>query len=292
MISSMTGFGAGHVRSAEGEFSVELRAVNHKYCDIKIRMPFELNALEAELVRHIKERVVRGAVEVSIKRPRATRANVSLVVDRRLARDYLSATSDLAREFSLKGEIDISALSQVEGIVSFEAQPIDLDVQRAALFAAFNEAIAALLSMRQREGEALRGDLERRLAFIRAQVDEVRLLTPQTIERYRQRLEERIAELTRGMSIDPQRLAQEVALFADRVDVAEELTRLGAHLDAFGKLLEGDGAVGRRMDFLIQEINREVNTIGSKSQSAEIAQIVVALKAEIERIREQIQNIE
>lgn len=292
MISSMTGFGAGHSRSGESEFSIELRAVNHKFCEVKLRMPFELNALESELVRHIRERVARGAIEVSIKRPKATRSNVSLVVDHRLARDYLAAISDLSRELSVKGEIDIRALAQVEGVVSFETQPVDLDVLRADLFAALDEALDALQAMRRREGEALRSDLERRLAFIRRQVSEVRLLTPRTIERYRQRLDERIAELTRGMALDPQRLAQEVALFADRVDIAEELTRLDVHLNAFDKLLSGGGPVGRRMDFLIQEINREVNTIGSKSQSADVAQNVVSLKAEIERIREQIQNIE
>lgn len=292
MISSMTGFGAGHARSDESEFSIEMRAVNHKFCEVKCRMPFELNSLEAELTKHIKGRVSRGSIEVSIKRPKATRTNVSLVVDRKLARDYLAATAELAREFSLKGEIDLCALAQVEGVVSFEAQPLDLDALREVLFAALDEAIDGLLAMRLREGEALRDDLARRLSFIREKVGEVRRLTPQTVERYRQRLDERIAELTRGLVIDPQRLAQEVALFADRVDVAEELTRLDVHLNAFDKLLAGDGPVGRRMDFLVQEINREVNTIGSKSQSAEVAQDVVALKAEIERIREQIQNIE
>lgn len=292
MISSMTGFGAGRSRSDESEFSIELRAVNHKFCEVKLRMPFELNALESELVRHIKGRIARGAVEVSIKRPKAARSNVSLVIDRKLARDYLAATAELAQDLSLKGEIDLCALTQVEGVVSFETQPIDLDAVRSVLFAALDQALDTLQAMRQREGEALRSDLKQRLEFIRDQVSEVRLLTPRTIDRYRQRLDERIVELTRGMALDPQRLAQEVALFADRVDVTEELTRLDVHLDAFGKLLDGDGPVGRRMDFLIQEINREVNTIGSKSQSADVAQNVVSLKAEIERIREQIQNIE
>lgn len=292
MISSMTGFGAGHSSEDGGEFSVELRAVNHKFCEVKLRLPHELNALEAELVRHIKDRISRGALDVYVKRPKSMRSHVSLVVDRKLAHDYLATTSELAREFSLEGKIDVHALTQVEGIVNFEAQPIDLESLRAPLFSALDEALDALRAMRKREGEALRRDLKQRLDFIRIQVCEMKTLTPQTVERYRQRLDERIAELTRGMAIDPQRLAQEVALFADRVDVTEELTRLGVHLDAFEKLLDGDEAVGRRMDFLVQEINREVNTIGSKSQSADVAQIVVSLKAEIERIREQIQNIE
>ncbi|MDR0965043.1 MAG: YicC family protein [Myxococcales bacterium] len=292
MISSMTGFGAGRSLEGEGEFSVEARSVNHKFCEVRVRMPHELNALETELVRHIKDRVCRGAIDVSIKRPKAARTHVSLVVDRNLARDYLAVTSALAREFSLKGEIDLRALAQVEGIVNFESQPIDLKALRAPLFAALDEALDALQAMRRREGDALRVDLRQRLGVIREQVSAVAQLTPQTIERYRQRLDDRLAELTREMVIDPQRLAQEVALFADRVDVAEELTRLDAHLRAFDKLLDGDGAVGRRMDFLLQEINREVNTIGSKSQSVDIAQIVVSLKAEIERVREQIQNIE
>lgn len=292
MISSMTGFGSGRSCEGDAEFSVELRSVNHKFCDVKVRMPFELAPLEGELVRFIKERVSRGTIDVSIKRPKLSAEGVSLVVNPKLAADYLEAANALAASLGLTPLSDIRSLISVEGIIVKETPPLDLDALKPPLFAALSQAIEALKAMRLKEGEALRDDLLKRLAFIRKRVALIKTLTPQTVESYRQRLDERIADLTRGIALEPQRLAQEVALFADKVDVAEETTRLDTHLRAFEGMLRSDEAVGRKMDFLIQEINREVNTIGSKSQSADVAAVVIELKAEIERIREQVQNIE
>ena len=292
MISSMTGFGSGRSCAGDAEFSVELRSVNHKFCDVKLRMPFELNPLEGELVRFIKERIPRGTIDVTIKRPKTTADGVALVVNHKLAADYLEAANGLAASLGLPPISDIRALLCVDGIIVKETQPLDLDALKEPLYAALSQAIDALKTMRRKEGEALRDDLLRRLAFIQERVSVIKTLTPQTVESYRQRLDERIADLTRGIPLDPQRLAQEVALFADKVDVAEETTRLDTHLRAFEGMLRADEAVGRKMDFLIQEINREVNTIGSKSQSTDVAAIVIELKAEIERIREQVQNIE
>jgi uncharacterized protein (TIGR00255 family) len=292
MILSMTGFGAGRASCGEVEISVEIRSVNHKYCEVKARLPFELGALEADLVRRIKETLSRGAIELSVKRSSVGRSPLTPKVDVELAREYVAALDALAGRLALRRDFGVAELAQVEGVVTFESRPLDLEGARSALNEAAAKALEALVAMRDREGRALAEDLRARLATVRGLSEQIRTLSPQTIEHYRTRLEERIAELSRGVTVDPQRLAQEVALFADRVDVAEELTRLASHLDGLEKLIAGSGPAGRKMDFLVQELNREVNTVGSKSQSAELAHLVVAMKAEIERIREQVQNVE
>ncbi|HCF58674.1 MAG TPA: YicC family protein [Myxococcales bacterium] len=292
MIHSMTGFGAGKASAGGGEVSIEIRSVNHKYAEVKTRLPAELAPLEAELAKRIKERLQRGAIEVSIRRSSTGRSVLMPRVDIELAREYVAALAELGRQLSLERNLGLAELAQVEGVVSLETRPIDLEAARQALSSAVDQALESLVAMREREGAALAEDMLARLAVVRARAARIGELAPQSVEQYRARLEQRIAELSRGIQIDPQRLAQEVALFADRVDIAEELTRLASHLDQFERLVQGSGPTGRRMDFVVQELNREVNTIGSKSQSAEVAQLVVELKAEIERIREQVQNVE
>ena len=293
MIRSMTGFGKAEKNcdTPHCRISVEVVSVNRKQLDLRLNLPRELAAMEPELRSKVAKKIGRGSVSVKINcdfHGGETTASVNIP----LLRSLVEAAAKVRDEFEPDGAIDVAGLMRIPGVIDELDIDSCSDELSAAVGVALDEALDALQAMRRREGEALRLDLRQRLDFIRGQVAGVRQLTPQTVEHYRQRLDERVAELTRGMAIEPQRLAQEVALFADRVDVTEELTRLDTHLTAFGGLLDGDAAVGRRMDFLIQEINREVNTIGSKSQSAEVAQIVIALKAEIERIREQIQNIE
>lgn len=291
MIHSMTGFGVGRARAGDEELSVEVRAVNHKFCEVKPRLPHELAALETELVRQVKEAVRRGALEVYVRRSH-TGGNVSARVDTELAREYVRALDELAQELNLTRDLGVAQLAQIEGIVTFEERGVDLEQARTALKTALAEALTGLVAMRRREGEALAQDLRTRLATLRGWADQIRTLSPASVEQYRARLEERVAELSRGVPVDPQRLAQEVALFAERVDVAEECTRLASHLDQFDQLLASEEPVGRKMDFLVQEMNREINTTGSKSQSVEVAQLVVAMKAELERVREQVQNVE
>jgi uncharacterized protein (TIGR00255 family) len=292
MIHSMTGFGRGRGRAGDEEITVEIRSVNHKYCEVKPRMPQELAPLEAELVRRIKDTVRRGALEVTVRRSATARSTLVPRFDLELARELVRCLDEAAQQLSLARNLGIAELAQFEGLVTFETRSLDPDAAREALRAAVDEALAALVDMRRREGEALAQDLLGRLVTLRESAERIRVLSPETVEHYRARLEERAQELSRGLQIDPQRLAQEVALFADRVDIAEELTRLGSHLAQFEQLATSSEPAGRRMDFLIQEINREVNTTGSKSQSAEIAQLIVSMKAEIERLREQVQNVE
>lgn len=291
MIRSMTGFGAGRAKVGEEEISVEIRSVNHKFCEVKARLPPELAAGEVDLVRQIKEAVRRGALEVFVKRSPG-RSSLVPRVDLDLARAYVSAVTEAARELGLALNLGAAELAQVEGLVSLEARALDLASAREAQRVAAQEALRALHAMREKEGATLAQDLLGRAQALREGVAALAQLSPRSVEEYRQRLAERVAELSRGVPVEPQRLAQEVALFADRVDIAEELTRLASHLDQLEAMVNSSEPAGRRMDFLVQEIHREVNTAGSKSQSAEIAQRIVSLKAEVERIREQVQNVE
>jgi uncharacterized protein (TIGR00255 family) len=291
MIRSMTGFGSG--RSAQGDeaVDVEVRSVNHKFCEVKVRLPRELAALEVEIARTVKERLARGGVEVAVRRSGAPSA-VAPRVDAKLATEYARAFAELQARLGLPGELTIAHVIAADGVVRLEERAPDVEAGRQAVAEALSAALGALSEMRAREGEALARDLGARLDLVEAIVAKVEVLAPQSIEHYRARLAERIGEVARGFVPDPARLAQEVALFADRMDVSEEITRLRSHVAQTRGLMGGGEPAGRKMEFLVQEMHREANTIGSKSQSTEIASHVVALKAEIERMREQVQNVE
>jgi uncharacterized protein (TIGR00255 family) len=213
-------------------------------------------------------------------------------VDVALAESYARAFAEIQARLSLPGHVGLGDVIAADGVVRLEERAVDLDAAREALRRALGPALEALVAMRAREGEALARDLAGRLDAVEGSVVRVADLVPRTVEHHRARLAERVAELSRGMAVDPARLAQEVALFADRTDVTEEVTRLRSHLAQARALLDGGEPSGRKLDFLVQEMHREANTIGSKSQSAEIAALVVSLKAEIERMREQVQNVE
>jgi uncharacterized protein (TIGR00255 family) len=291
MIRSMTGFGAGRAAQGGEDVDVEARAVNHKFCEVKVRLPRELAALETEISRTVKDRLARGGVEVTLRRG-SGRGALAPRVDVALAEAYARAFGEIRSRLGLPGEVGLADVLQAEGVVSLEERAVDGESARTAVASALGEALSGLEAMRAREGEALARDLEGRLAELGALVGRVEALAPQSIDHYRARLQERIQEVARGFIPDPARLAQEVALFADRMDISEEITRLRSHLSQTRALVRGDEPAGRKMEFLVQEMHREANTIGSKSQSAEIATLVVALKAEIERMREQVQNVE
>jgi uncharacterized protein (TIGR00255 family) len=291
MIRSMTGFGAGRGASGVEQVDVEIRAVNAKFCEVKVRVPRELLALETEAVRQVKERLARGGIEVSVRRS-AARGAMTPRVDQALAAEYAGAFAALREALRLPGEVGIADILSAEGVVTLEERGADLAAAGAALAAALAQALDSLVAMREREGAALARDLTGRLGGLEEMIRRVEVLAPQTVEQVRQRLVERVAELARGYEPDPVRLATEVALLADRLDVSEEITRLRSHFAQLRALVTGGEPAGRKMDFLVQEMNREVNTIGSKSQNAEVATLVVSLKAEIERMREQVQNVE
>ena len=293
MIRSMTGFGAGRGEAAGEAVSVELRAVNGKFCEVKPRLPRELSSVEAELVRTVKARLSRGVVDVLVRRESSGVARGTLPrVDLALAGAYAKALRELKSELGLAGEPSVQDVAQLEGVLTLAETPPDTAAVSQALQAALTLALDALEEMRRREGEALARDLLSRIATIERGAAAIAQLAPLSLEHYRERLAARIAELGRGVPVEPQRLAQEVAFFADRTDVAEELTRLASHLSQLRELVSGDVPAGRKLEFLVQEVNREINTVGSKAQHAAIAAQVVDLKAELERVREQIQNVE
>jgi len=291
MIRSMTGFGAGRAAVGGEDLDVEVRSVNHKFCEVKARLPRELSALEVDVVRTVKDRLARGGVEVSVRRGGAA-ASFAPRVDVALAESYARAFAEIQARLGLPGQVTLAEVIAADGVVRLEEREVNVDAARDALRRALSAALEALVVMRAREGEALSRDLASRLDTVDAAVVRVDGLVPRTVEHHRVRLAERVAELARGVSVDPARLAQEVALFADRTDVTEEVTRLRSHLAQARALLTVAEPAGRKLDFLVQEMHREANTIGSKSQSADIAGLVVTLKTEIERMREQVQNVE
>jgi uncharacterized protein (TIGR00255 family) len=292
MLKSMTGFGAGRARVGDEEFSVELRSLNHKFCEVKARLPRELSALEPAVSKQVKDRLARGAVEMLARRQTATASGTVPTVDVALAREYARAFRELADAMGVPADISWVQVATQPGVMKLEEKGMDVESATQAVQSALEQALAALEQMRRVEGEAIYADLDARLKLIEGWSREVAALAPKAVEEYRQRLAERVADLARGITVDPQRLAQEVAVFAERTDIAEEVTRLASHLEQFRALMTGTEPSGRRMDFLVQEMHREVNTTGSKSQHAEISARVVSMKAEVERIREQVQNVE
>lgn len=292
MLSSMTGFGSGRAVAGDEEIAVELKSLNHKFCEVKARLPRELQALEPVIVKAVKDRLARGAVEVTVRRSAMAQSGNVPQVDTTLAKEYRRAMSELARAVGVDDAPRLEHFLNVPGLIRLEERTANLADAETALLQALEVALSALQKMRKVEGEGLEHDLRTRLAFVEKLAKEVATLSPQSVNDYRARLEERIAELSRGVTLDAQRLAQEVAYFAERTDIAEEMTRLSSHVEQFRALVSSNEPAGRKLDFLVQEMHREVNTTGSKSQHVEISNRVVAMKAEVERIREQVQNVE
>ncbi len=292
MLRSMTGFGSGTATVGTESISIELKSVNHKFCDVKTRTPRELSHLEPLIQKVVKDRLARGAIDVVVKRALRTSAGVVPAVDLGLAKEYRRVFAELAKALGLPDETTVRDIALQPSVIRLEEPPTQPDDANKATEAALEIAIEQLLAMREKEGEALKVDLTTRLELVRTTIAEVKRLAPASVEGYRARLHERTVELSHGVPVDPQRLAQEVAFFAERTDVAEEMTRLESHVDQFSALIASQEPAGRKMDFLVQEMHREVNTTGSKSQHAGISSRVLALKAELERIREQVQNVE
>jgi uncharacterized protein (TIGR00255 family) len=295
---SMTGFGVGEAPLAApgksaptGKLSVEIRAVNHRYLDVRVRAPSQLPDLASSVEAIARERLSRGRFDVAVRLEGAALGAVTLHQER--ARSVFAALVALRDELAPGVDVPLALLASVPNLFVPSIEQAGEEV-RAALSTAFDAALDSLDAMRLREGLALGDDIVRRLVTVRNLARSVTERAPQVVEHYKKKLKER-AERLRAASdvdVDPGRLEQEVALFADRVDICEELTRLESHTTHFETLLVSSDAVGRRLDFLLQEMAREANTIGSKSQDAGIAHSVVELKAEIERMREQVQNVE
>jgi uncharacterized protein (TIGR00255 family) len=292
MLKSMTGYGKGEGSSEVGRVTAEIRSVNHRYAEVGVKLPRGFLAHEQEVRRLVQERLRRGKVDVLIQFEQSNSATVEPAINLPLARGYLEALTRLRHEFALSGEVTLEFLaSQRDVLVSAESQ-LDVAAVRAPLTAAVGAALDQLETMRQQEGKALDADLCQRRQTLAALLDRIRQRAPQMVIDGASRLKERLTQLLADVAIDPTRLAQEVALLADRSDITEELVRFDSHLGQLDLILAADESVGRKLDFLLQEMNREVNTIGSKANDLTITSVVVELKGELEKIREQVQNIE
>lgn len=296
---SMTGFGVGEAPldaegdegSPPGKLTIEIRAVNHRYLDVRVKAPSQLPDLATTLETIARERLTRGRFDLNVRVDGAALGAVT--IDRDRARGVFHALRAMRDELAPEAEVPLSLLAAVPDLFVPSIEQAG-DALRAAVQTAFQHALDALDTMRRREGLALEEDLVRRLGTIRKLALAIGERAPLVVDHYKKRLKERAERLrvASDLDVEPGRLEQEVAMFADRVDIAEEITRLESHASHFETLLNGPEAVGRRLDFLLQEMAREANTIGSKSQDVAIAHAVVELKAEIERMREQAQNVE
>ena len=292
MVLSMTGYGAGQTALEGVLVKVELRAVNHRFFDPSIRISRDFAGLEGRVKELLAERIRRGRVTVSVD-VESDGAGDELVLDEPLAASYQRILRILEEKFGLAAPSESVAFLQLPDVVRREAREIDGSRVESALEGAVAAALQQLDEMRRNEGEALGSDLERRVHRIDELLEGIERGSSGLVEAARSRLEEKVAQLVpQGTSPDAERLATEVAILADKADITEELVRFRAHDEAFLGFLKKEEPVGKRLDFLLQEMNREANTIGSKSASAEIAHLVVEVKEEIERLREQVQNIE
>ncbi len=292
MLKSMTGYGKGEAVTPVGNFAVEIRSVNHRYGEISVRMPRSLYAFENDVKRSVSSVLKRGKIDISVQWDETAAANTAPQLDLAVARGYYEAYSRLAKELNLPQDADPSFIMSQKGVMKEVAGAVDETELQPQLLYAVMAAVTALEGMRIKEGEALAEDLKVRRLQIAEWSSQVGERTPQVVMEYRQKLKTRLEQLLDGAEMDDSRLAQEVALLADRSDITEELVRLSSHFNQFDEALRSAEPVGRKLDFLMQEMNREVNTIGSKSNDAGITTLVIQIKAEMEKMREQVQNVE
>ena len=291
-MKSMTGYGRGQSVHEGAKFTVELNSVNRKQSDVVINLPRELMELDPRVRDTINAEVTRGRLNVVIAFHAGAAAPQDLALDRALAKSYFRAMTDLQKSLGVGGEITIETILRAPGVLRTPEEQTTPEIAWPHVEIALKAALAELMKMREAEGRNLAKDLEKRIKFVREAVKKVRKIVPGVVKRYRQTLQERIHRAGIDLPIDDERLVKEVVVFADKSDITEELTRLDSHFEQFAAHLKKDEAVGRTLEFMCQEIAREFNTMGSKANDIEISQLVVACKAEMEKVREQIQNIE
>ena len=292
MINSMTGFGRYESITEEYRISVEIKAVNHRYLDLGIKMPKKLNGFEAAMRTLLKDYIQRGKVDVFITYESYTEANLGLRYNSVLAGEYVEAFRKMSEQFGISNDLTASVLARCPEVLSMEQEPEDETQMWELLKEALSKAAERFVESRRLEGEHLKADLLGKLDQVLSFVEFVETRSPGVVEEYRRRLEDKVRELLESSAIDDSRIAAEVTIFADKICVDEETVRLRSHAEGMKKELLTGGAVGRKLDFIAQEMNREANTILSKSNDREVTDHAILLKTEIEKIREQIQNIE
>lgn len=292
-MKSMTGFGRGAASGEDFTVGVEIKTVNNRYLDIHLRVSQELATLEMAVRKRVGARLSRGRVDVNINFERT--GETTYEVNRPLIAGYVSAMREIQQQFNLAGDIDVTSVARLPGALTPARDGLN-EVNMSGLERALDEALDSLERMRESEGAALAEEMRVRIAKIEAQVPIIEAAAAGLADAYRQRLEKRIAELiargSQAVELDAGRLAQEVAYLADRSDISEELARLRSHLEQFRAAIDAEGEVGKRLDFLLQELNREANTVLAKSTEISIKDAGLAIKAEVEKLREQVQNVE
>ena len=292
MIKSMTGFGRCEHVQGDRKFTVEIKAVNHRYFDVNIKMPKKFNFFESAIRSVMKEYIQRGKVDVFITCEDDTENNFSLKYNENIAGEYLKYYRQMAQQFNLKDDVTVSRLGSCPEVFSMEEQMVDVDEIWALLETALRGALKQFVETRTREGENLKNDLIGKLDGMLLDVDAVEKRYPQVLEEYRSRLREKVDSLLADSQMDESRLAAEVILYADKICTDEETVRLRSHIEGMKAELIQGGSIGRKLDFIAQEMNREANTILSKANDLQTSNLAINLKTEIEKVREQIQNIE
>lgn len=292
MVKSMTGYGRAQAVIDNMNITVELKSVNHRFFEFFARVPRSFNYLEEKLKTYARTRIIRGKVEMYVTVEMIDTALTEIEINHEFTDSYVKALKALAEEYSLTDDISVSTVSRNSDVFKITSKEIDEQAVTDAVLSVAAEAVDAFIAMREIEGKRLRTDIESRAKTILGKVEFVEQTSPETVKNYRERLEAKVKELLETANIDEQRIITETAIFADKVAVDEETVRLRSHINQLGELLEKGNDIGKKLDFIVQEMNRETNTIGSKSQNIEIAQCVVDIKSEIEKIREQVQNIE
>ena len=292
MVLSMTGFGRGKAEEANREVSIEIKTVNHRYLDVNLRLPRAMSFLEEIIRKTIQEKLTRGRVEVYASYVNNAPDRITVTLNEALAESYITGLKSLAEKHNLNPSFDISAIAGIEDIFTITEAEEDSGLLQELTEKALAEALDTLSQMREKEGSYLAEDIISRADLIDSMVTGIEKRSPLVVEEYRKKLEARIKELLKSTDLDEIRFNTEVAYFAERSNITEEIIRLKSHLNQLKQTMEKGGVVGRKLDFIVQEMNREINTIGSKSNDIEITGMVVDIKSEIEKIREQIQNIE
>ncbi|MFR9069587.1 MAG: YicC/YloC family endoribonuclease [Paraclostridium sp.] len=293
MAISMTGFGRGEYKNDNYHFTVECRTINHKYVDINIRLPRKISFLEDKIRNVVKEYVKRGRVDLYIKLDLIGSEDVNLKFDEKLASEYVNILNNIKSTFNLQDDITVMNIAKFPDIIKSEEKEEDEDLLWSMLKVALDDCLVKLKDMRKEEGIKLSNDIDMRCDLLKEYIEQIENYSYNVVNEYKEKLNNRIAEILDNPSlVDENRLAQEVAIYADKCSITEEIVRFKSHILQLKKTIHKDESIGRKIDFLIQEMNRETNTIGSKSSDLNITNLVVEIKSELEKIREQIQNVE
>ena len=291
MIKSMTGYGKGSLTQNLREYQIEIKSVNHRYLDISIRMPKQLTYLEEEIKKEISSKIKRGKIEVFITYQNNSREGINININREIAKLYIHELQELAKQENIGSNIEVIDIARMPDVLNVTSNQDDETIKKEILQVT-KIATEQLVNMKSIEGKKIAEDLQHRIDNIKTKILEISSISTGLIDEYIVKLEKRVKEILKTDVVDENRLAQEVVIYADKCSIEEEVTRLKSHIVQFENMLQSDEAIGKKLDFIIQEMNRETNTIGSKANNLDIVNGVVDIKTELENIREQIQNIE